>query len=256
MKMTIILKRRITMSVVSFIASTACVGALAVLLSACATQKTDIFSSAPRELEDRFKELPDYSEIHKEPVRLVRRMPWEMWPLSRSLHGFPLRNLKMLQGDEFLKDGSPRKALNEYLAAREETLSVSETESLVIRISSTELALDLPERALGTLSRYFDHIGKTVNEVDVRFSLIFAYAYGRKGSFDQSFAWFSRINGISGGQGGMADAAEQGTSLLLRSVAPKAFDAIAQTWDADAFVNALVSKERLRRAGRAYQATD
>lgn len=205
-----------------------------------------------RSTEGRFTKTPDYKEAERTPVRLVKRMPWELWPLNRTMQGYPVKNALIIKGDEHLKENEAQAALREYQQALKTQLTQDEYEALIVRIASTQLRLDLSEQALSTLSRYFQRIGKSVDEVDVRFGIIFAYAYGRKGNYDQSFAWFSRINSISAGRGGMADAATEGASLLIRSIKPQEFSNVANTWAADPFISEIFAKDRLRRERRDF----
>lgn len=195
------------------------------------------------------RRLADYDTPVGETVRLVKRQPWESWPFNRDLKGRQIRNAVILEGDEYLKRGYARQALERYRLALKDPLSSDSAEALIMRISSTELLLEQPEKALVSMSDFFRKEGKIVDDVDLRFSLLFAYAYGYKGDLEQSIAWFSRVYREADGRGGMADLAVQGLALLLRSLPSSSFEEAAARWSTDLAVNRQVSKERLRRTG-------
>jgi branched-chain amino acid transport system substrate-binding protein len=211
-----------------------------------------IYSPRAGDYSEGGSSLPDYDQVERKPARLVRRLPWETWPLNRDLSGKEISDLTILQGDELLKSGHAAQALEKYRAVAPASLPDHLRGALVMRIASTELALDQPEKALSAMSGYFRELNKIPEDIDVRYSLIFSYSYGRKGDVDQSLAWFSRVNRISGGRGGMGDAASQGVRLLLKSLSNERFEKTASQWNTDSYINGLVGKERLRRAGADY----
>lgn len=180
---------------------------------------------------------------------VVRFMPWEIWPLGSDLQGQVFKSGLILQGDKELRAGRRPQALDAYVQAQNAPLAPSEHESLVMRIASTELALDQPNKSLSTLSNYFRTSGKVVDDVDARFSLIFAYAYGRKGDLDQSVAWFARVARVAANDGGLRSAAEQGLASLLRSLPDERLNQLTEQWAADTFVRVVVAEERARRVG-------
>ncbi|MEZ4754062.1 MAG: penicillin-binding protein activator [Bdellovibrionota bacterium] len=186
-------------------------------------------------------------------ISLAKRMPWETWPLGRDLNGIQLSNENILQGDEYLKNDARGKALEFYTKASRSILTPDEQESLAIRKASLELSLDKPTEALKTLSQFFKSTTATVEDVDPRYSLLFAYAYGRSGNIEQSIAWFSRVNRLEAGRGGLSGSADRGLNLLLKSLSDQDFNSLDSSWTSDAFVSNLIGQERRRRAHRGYE---
>lgn len=214
---------------------------LVAVVSAC--------SSRDRGYEGGRLGFPDSGSGGKSAAAVVRFMPWEIWPLGTDLRGSPLRNPFMRQGDTSLRSGQRAKALESYSSARATPLAPSENEALVIRLASTELALDQPNKALTTLSNYFRTTGQAVDDVDARFSILFGYAYGRRADVDQSLAWFSRAARLTGRDPGLRDVAEQGARSLLRTIPEVRLAALTEQWNSDVFVRPLVGEERSRRSG-------
>ncbi len=181
-----------------------------------------------------------------------RRRPWEIWPYKVDLKAFPLQNEHLLAGDQALEADQVKQALNQYNLARSMQLSVGEREALVLRIASTELLMDQPKNALSTISNYFSELNQNVESVNPYFSLLVAYAYGRSGDIDQSLAWFSRINKISAGKGGISAGAAQGVRLLLRSFSEEELIRASRHWSSDNMVSALIGQEQRLRSSRDY----
>ncbi|MBN8549490.1 MAG: penicillin-binding protein activator [Deltaproteobacteria bacterium] len=178
---------------------------------------------------------------------VVRFMPWEIWPLGTDLAGQPFKSPLISEGDKELRAGRREQALEKYLQAQSGPLSGAEAEALVMRIASTELALDQPNKSLTTLSNYFRTSGKVVDDVDARFSLIFAYAYQRRGDLGQSMAWFARVAKVGLNQPGMRDAAERGVGTLVRSLPDDRLNEVSEQWSTETFIRVLVGEERSRR---------
>lgn len=208
---------------------------------ACSTQQKDYSYEGGRLAFPRGDGKP------VQPSTVVRFMPWEIWPIGTDLQGQSFKSLLIAHGDTQLRAGRRAEALDDYAQAQSGPLAPSEYEALVMRIASTELALDQPNKSLTTLSNYFRTSGKVVDDVDGRFSLIFAYAYGRKGDLDQSIAWFSRVARVGANQPGIRTAAEQGLNSILRSVPDDRLNQLTEQWAADTFVRVLVAEERARR---------
>jgi branched-chain amino acid transport system substrate-binding protein len=179
-------------------------------------------------------------------------MPWEVWAPFQDLNGQRLSNKDILLGDELVEAGKRRAALDAYLRAKSESLLPREAESVVLRVASQYLALDQADRSLSAVSGYFKSRGLNEAQVELPFSLILAFAYGRKGDIDQSLAWFSRAQRQSLGKGFGAEIATKGSQLLLRTVQPLTFETMAVKWRADQFINEQIGRERLRRASAGY----
>src|SRR5690606_21730973 len=139
-----------------------------------------------------------------------------------------------------------------YEAASKKQLSPLEREVAVLRTASTYLELNRSNDALLAMSNYFRTTGRTTEQVDPRFALVFGFAYGHQGDVDQALAWFSRVHRSSAGEGGLSSVAEQGARLLLRGVAQEEFMPLEQRWRSDSFVRELLGKERHRRALPGY----
>lgn len=197
---------------------------------------------------------PDYSGSQELPdQKYVRRLPWELWPYDRDLEGQPLKGYLLLQGDQALREGKLDLALQSYRRAWTAARTAIERDAAAVRVASTELAANNPREALTTLSDHARSQSRVPDEVDARFSIIFAYAYGAIGDVEQSLAWFSRVNRLGGARGGMQAASEQGVRLLLRSLPSERFEQIGSEWSTDAFVSRLLGQENVRRARRDFK---
>jgi len=217
-----------------------CVLSLGLLLcAACSSEKYS--GSVPPEPRWRSAEA-------KTSVKAAVPLPWETWPLSRTLQGQPLTSPELLEGDEYLRIGDRRRALQVYKRIKAAGLSPAEREALVIRLASMELAIGDSLKSLSLMSKYFISNGKSEDDVDGRFSLVFAYAYGRRLQLDQSLAWFSRANRQ------LVAGAEQGVRLLLRSITDEELANLSGKWKTDSFVYTLIGQERRRRADPQYAA--
>lgn len=204
------------------------------------------------------KPLPTPNYSYKEDVKpeLAKRMPWELWQPFQDLEGRPLVNRQVILGDELQEAGKRRSALDAYLSASTESLSPAEGEATTLRIASQHLALDRAKEALTTTGAFFKRKGSGEAEVSVPFALLLAFAYGRHGDFDQSFAWFSKVS-AQGRPGGPAiRVAETGSNLLLRTLSEVDFERIAVKWQGDTFINQQIGRERLRRAAVSYDPDD
>ena len=181
-------------------------------------------------------------------------MPWEIWRPFYDSNGTKLTNGSLLLGDELLRKGKRRSALEEYLKAQKIKLSDAEAEAAALRTGSQYLALDESARALSTISQYFKSRGLSETDVPTSFSLLLAYAYGRHGDTEQSLAWFSKANRqAQQGERTGVQASETGATLLLRTVPQKDFETVALDWSSDPFINELVGRERLRRSSPGYR---
>lgn len=222
---------------------------LLLCLSACAIDTSSITGGGKK----RPLEFPHYDSGGAEASgKAARPLPWEAWSFSADLSGAPLVHPSILQGDEYLRRGDRRAALEEFKKAYSTKLQLAEQEALVMRKASTELALDRADEALATMSTHFRLSQRSVDEVDPKFSLVFAYAYGRSGDVDQSLAWFSRTFRISR-SGPVTASAEQGVRLVLRATPSTRLGELVRTWHTDSFVHAAIGEERRRRTQRGYQ---
>lgn len=186
----------------------------------------------------------------------VQRRPWEVWVPARDLNGAHIVDSRILAADRLYVDGAIANAAEQYAAIRSNGLPPNERAALALRTASTQLTLDQSTRALSTLSTFFRAEGRSADDVDSTFALLFGYAYGRSKDLEQSFAWFSRAD-RTGGAGGVSEAAAQGVRYFLAAVPVERFDALDQTWGNDEFVHRLIGEERYRRrSGGAVVALD
>lgn len=185
----------------------------------------------------------------REGAKRSMRYPWEVWPLETDLNGKPLHREEILKGDAYLKQGNRRKALSSYLNVKPGSVEGSEREALVLRIASTELALNDADHALTAVSDYFRANKLGVDDADPRFSLILGYGYLKSGNVDQSLAWFSRIANVDGGRSALAESAKSGVRTALSTVPEAEFDHTDHTWTNDSLVSSYIARERRRRLG-------
>lgn len=174
--------------------------------------------------------------------------PWERWEPGFDLSGATLIDPFIVKGDEAVRKGERLEALGLYRRAWGPTQPFIVKEALALRISGTQLALDQARDSLITLSQFFRENGVDINSVKAPIALVFAYAYGRTGDMDQSLAWFSRLNSMVDGRGGMSNEAKTGASLLLRTKGDEELVSLSGTWAADSFVASVIGQERARRA--------
>lgn len=176
-------------------------------------------------------------------------MPWEIWQPFYDQRGERLTNSSLLLGDEMLRKGKRRAALDAYLKASATKLSEPEAEAAALRTASQYLALDESARSLSTISNYFKKRGMGEGEVNTAFSLLLAFAYGRHGDTEQALAWFSKANRqAQRGERTGVQASSTGAAQFLRVIPNDIFETVALDWSADPFVNELVGRERMRRA--------
>ena len=176
-------------------------------------------------------------------------MPWEIWQPFYDQSGHRLTNASILLGDEYLRKGKRRSALEAYLKANKASLSDAEAQAAALRAASQYLALDESGRALSTVSSYFKNRSMGEENVDTAFSLLLAYAYGRHGDSEQALAWFSKANrqAQQGERSGLL-ASETGAALFLRTIPSERFESVALDWSSDPFIHEAMGKERMRRA--------
>ncbi len=188
------------------------------------------------------------------PAAASEPMPWEIWQPFYDSAGVKLTNGSLLLGDEMLRKGKRRSALEAYLQAQKTKLTDTEAEAAALRTASQYLALDESARALSTVSKYFKARGLSESDVPTSFSLLLAYAYGRHGDTEQSLAWFSKANQqAQRGERVGVQASETGAALLLRTIPQKDFETVALDWSSDPFVNEMFGRERLRRTSPGYR---
>lgn len=180
------------------------------------------------------------------------RFPWEAWPLRVDLNGNKLNNLVMLSADDKLSEGDRKTALDLYWRVDRSLISEEELKALMLRISSSELALDRPTRALAQISNYFRERNLDIEAVDLRFSLILAYAYARKGDIEQSLAWFSRANRVAPQGSSARYAVQTGLGLVAQSQTDQQLESLSLLWESDALVSQALSQERNLRQRRGF----
>lgn len=185
---------------------------------------------------------------------VAEAMPWEIWQPFYDLRGEKLSNASLLLGDEYLRKGKRRSALDAYLKALGTKLSDNEGEAAALRASSQYLALDESARALSTVSKYFKNRGLAEADVSTPFSLLLAYAYGRHGDREQALAWFSKANRqAQRGEATGIGASRSGASKLLTIIPDAEFETVALDWNSDPFIRELVGLERARRNSPGYR---
>lgn len=220
---------------------------LTIVFSGCSTS-----AKAPKSQ----KRFPNAVQQEKPSKELAEPMPWELWQPFQDLQGGQLKNRSLVLGDELLKEGKRRSALDVYLKADTGSLEPAEAEAAVIRIASQQLALDQPKKALSRIGAFFKQQGKSEAEVDVPFGLVLAFAYGRSGDIDQSLAWFSKVSTLARQGGPAIRTATTGSALLLRTLSGDDFERVGVNWRSDTFISEQVGKERLRRAAPGYKPDD
>jgi ABC-type branched-subunit amino acid transport system substrate-binding protein len=208
--------------------------------------------ASSRSKESKPQRFPDYSRQESETPAQAAALPWEIWQAFHDLSGQRLSHKDLLLGDELLLQGKRRSALDAYLKASAEPLLPREVEAAALRVGSQYLALDKPEKSLSTVSAYFKKKGLNESQVQLPFSLLLAYAYGRKNDIDQALAWFSRAYTQAKTRGVGAEAARQGVAQLLRTINQGAFESLAVNWRNDEFINEQIGRERQRRASSSY----
>ena len=172
---------------------------------------------------------------------------WELWGKDFDLQGAQIQNPMIKKGDELSSLGNFKGSLEEYQRAKIENLSDDEKDALVARIASAELALDKPNNALNTISEYIKFRNIPIEDVNKYFALILAYAYGRSGDYDQSLAWFSKVNRTEQDKNFISNSAKSGTIKLLASVTDNDLELLSSKWSNDFFVYNLIGIERQKR---------
>ncbi|MGI6679907.1 MAG: penicillin-binding protein activator [Bdellovibrionota bacterium] len=174
-------------------------------------------------------------------------LQWELWGRDYDLKGGYIENSVIKSGDELSFLGNFKGSLEAYQRAKIENLTENEREALVARIASTELALDRPNDALATISNYIKDSRIAIEDVNKYFALILAYAYGRASNFDQSLAWFSKVNRLEQDRTLAGKSAKLGASMLLSSVSDNDLESLSMKWGGDSFVYNLIGIERQKR---------
>ncbi|MCB0339152.1 MAG: penicillin-binding protein activator, partial [Bdellovibrionales bacterium] len=212
--------------------------ALLLILSAC--------SREPTQYPYTTQNVDVYRPVSTSPQR-ISRYPWETWQAERALNGELLRNPLILQGDSLLEQGRRKEALEYYEKSRVPGMAYEDRESATIRIAGCQLALDNSDLALATVSEFFRTVNRDVKDVDERFSLVFGFAYGRKGQIGQSLAWFSKAYRLTGGAGPLSAGADRGVRGLLRTQPEAELLKLQTDWAQDSFIASRISQERRRR---------
>ncbi len=174
---------------------------------------------------------------------------WELWENNRDLKGNVIINTVIDSADKLSMEGNFKESLEEYQRARIENLSKEEKDALIARIASVQLALNDADKSLSTISEYSRIQGIQINDIDQHIALILGYAYGSTGDFDQSLAWFSRVNRVDTSKTMLSISAKKGASLLLSSVSDKDLEKLATKWSTDFFIYDLIGQERQKRFG-------
>jgi branched-chain amino acid transport system substrate-binding protein len=200
-----------------------------------------------RDENESFERFPKANKDIPTIVR-AKSLPWESWSPGRDLGGQPIKESAVLTGDAYVAEGQRVQALKEYRSVNLNKLTAETRAAVIYRIASMQLAVDQPKKSLASLAMFFEKSKAEVQDVDPRFSLLFAYAYGRTGELDQAFAWFSRVNQLAAGNGGLHDAAGQGVRMLARSIPDEQYQTVVQNWSTDSFVHSLLGQETRRRS--------
>lgn len=175
------------------------------------------------------------------------RMPWELWGLGRDLEGAEIANTSLIRGDEYSRAGQRQPALIEYQRALTEGLSPAERSAAAMRIAGTMISIDKAREALSFLAGYFKQQHVDVEQVDLRFSLLFGYAYGRARDLDQSLAWISRARGLVSPESGFLTLSSEAVKNVLAAIPEERFEGTAEAWSEDTFIAPLIAQERARR---------
>lgn len=197
------------------------------------------------------KKLKTSTKIERPDVPRLRE-PFEVWDFGRDLDRNRLDQRGIGVADELVREGRRREALDRYLSLRSPILIRSDKIALELRIASTQLALGDPTAALDTLTAVYREQKKGVGEVNAPYSLIFAYAYGQKGNFDQSLAWFAKVERITKGSGVVGQAVSYGMRALVRTMPSGNLASSGASFGRDSFVGRFISSEQERRRTATY----
>jgi tetratricopeptide (TPR) repeat protein len=179
--------------------------------------------------------------------RIRKQEPWEVFAKGRNFLGESLRSDDARLGDAALSRGDTREALRLYRKALSGYPSMSDEEAIIYRVASVELSSDSAEAALSTLSRYFQEKSKDENDIDARFALLFAYAYGARGDVEQSLAWFSQASRSKSASPTILSASTSGIRGLLRKLPAQQFEMMSLQWKGDTTINRMIAEERYYR---------
>ncbi len=204
------------------------------------------YQQAYREIQSNALETNQIeNQISERDIR--KKFLWELWGEGRDLEGNIITNTVIESADKLSMEGKLRESLEEYQRARIENLSRQEKDALIARIASTELALNEAQNTLSIISEYARTQGIKIEEINQYVALMLAYAYGSSGEFDQSLAWFSRVNRLDLNKTMLSMASKSGASLLLSSISDSALENLAKKWSTDLFVYDLIGQERQKR---------
>lgn len=190
------------------------------------------------------------------PTRGLERYPWEMWVTGRDLESGIIGNNFIVKADQLVGANRRKEALLLYNRAKNSELTPREQEALILRIASTQLATDQATEALQTLSEYSRKRALRVQEVDPRFAVVFAYAYGRTNNYEQSLAWFSQLYNESQGKGTYAIISSNGLLRLLSSLSEDQLNTLSEKWGGDLFVFNSIREERRKRVMGVHKLPD
>ena len=219
--------------------------ALFVCLGACTSEKYSAPSPAQRSVA---------SSRLARTEGIAATYPWELWTPGKTLEGSSFLNRDLIAADELVQRGDRKKALEIYGKINPANLSPEEQEALALRLASMQLAFEMPQKTLATLSNYFRGAKKTEEQVEARFALVFGYAYGHKSDVDQSFAWFVRAGRDSELGAGLAQSAQEGIRDFLATLSESQLVAANAIWRNEPFVASLIGQERARRSAPGYVA--
>lgn len=229
---------------------------LGLLLIGCGSSDNKVYPPDQRFDHPSKPFSSEYNPVKNEPKE-APRYPWEIWEFDADLNGAPLNNPLISNVDKKVRFGDRQGAVKEYQellnGPRSKVLRPNEIEALTFRLASTQIAVKQPEAALLTLTKYFSTKSESVDQVDARFSILFAYAYARHKDMSQSLAWFSRANGLAA-SGGVAGAKAYpgvtagGVRLVLRTVPSGELIELKDQWANDPFMRVLIGEEYQRRS--------
>ncbi len=182
-----------------------------------------------------------------QPVK-VYPIPWITWDDGYSLDKNLLNDRFITRGDKLFNQGKYFEALEQFYATRAGNARISDfNESLQLRIASTLLALDEPQKALDALSSFYEKNGKSVHTVRAESALIFAFIYGRLVNLHQSLAWFSQAL-RDAKHPSLKAVIEKGTLLLLARIPDPELSKLREHWDKDYYLRGLIQIELSRRS--------
>ncbi|RME62022.1 MAG: amino acid ABC transporter substrate-binding protein [Candidatus Dadabacteria bacterium] len=203
-------------------------------------EKPAAVAPALKEPYSKKKEIEPFSDIHD-------IFPWALWDYGEGVGGLPLSNARLVQADQYIKEGVYERALNILLDLKKAPLSPLSKEALILRLASLYLFMGEPEKTLSLVTNYYQERNLSVADVDFQFSLIFAYAYGANGNIEQSLAWFSQAESKAFPQEEKIQLVKKGVKSLLSALPDESLAQLSLAWRSSKVISVLVAQERAKR---------